>query len=73
MIRSQNINGNGHLTHLIAEDLFIENAKQVFHAKTGKWLGTLKPGQQAQELNFDETPTQIPEPEIINPSQLNLF
>lgn len=73
MLKASNINKNGHLTHLIAKDLFIEDAKQVFHAKTGKWLGTLKPGQQAQELNFDEPAAQILEPEIINPKQISLF
>lgn len=70
MIKPGDINKNGHLTHLVAKDLFIDDAKQVFHAKTGKWLGTIKPGE---ELNFEPAPEEEAEPEKINPNQLSLF
>lgn len=71
MIKPGDINKNGHLTHLVAADLFINDAKQVFHAKTGKWLGTIKPGQ---ELNFEPaTEEETEQPEKTNPNQLSLF
>lgn len=74
-IKPGDINKNGHLTHMVAEDLFSETedpnykgAKQVFNAKTGKWIGTLKPGDaMPQELNFD-APTEPEEPEVKNPN-----
>lgn len=71
MIKPGDINKNGHLTHLVAKDLFIDDAKQVFHAKTGKWLGTITPGQ---ELNFEPAPDEEEQqPEKSNPNQLSLF
>lgn len=72
-IKRTDINKAGKLTHMVADDLFYgSNTKQVFSAKTGKWLGTI---QQGQELNFEpqDEPEQQPEPEIKNPNQLDLF
>lgn len=69
MIKPGDINKNGHLTHLVAKDLFIDDAKQVFHAKTGKWLGTIKPGQEL----IEPAPEETAEPEKPNPDQLSLF
>jgi hypothetical protein len=72
MLNRSKINRSGHLTHLIATDLFTETKKQVFSAKSGKWLGTI---DTAGELNFepenDQQETVSQEP--VNPNQLNLF
>lgn len=72
MLNKSKINSTGQLTHLIAKDMFIPTKKQVFHAKTGKWLGTI---DTAGQLNFepenDEVLAQAPEP--VNPNQLGLF
>lgn len=74
MIKSTDINKNGHLTHMVAQDLFIDEGKQVFSAKTGKWLGTIKPGQLImQEINFDQLPEQTTGPETADPNQISLF
>lgn len=72
-IKKADINKTGKLTHMIADDLFYgSSAKQVFSAKTGKWLGTI---QQGQELNFEAEKEQeeTTEQEIKNPNQLDLF
>ena len=72
-MKARDINKTGKLTHLVADDLFNgSNTKQVFSAKTGKWVGTVQVGQ---ELNFNEgeEPETIPEPEIKDPNQLSLF
>lgn len=72
MIKATDINRNGHLTHMVAQDLFIDQGKQVFHAKTGRWLGTIIPGQ---ELNFTEEvePKIVPDETTPDPAQLQLF
>ncbi len=70
MIRNNDINRKGYLQHMVAKDMFIEQAKQVFNAKTGKWIGTITPGN---ELNFEPEIEQEQEPEIKNPNQLQLF
>jgi hypothetical protein len=57
------------LTHLLADDLFTDDIKQVFCAKTGKWIGTLT--NRHYNLIPDEEPTQEPEKPDLN--QLSLF
>jgi hypothetical protein len=72
-ITHYDINASGQLTHMIAADLFYgDSAKQVFSAKTGKWLGTI---QRGKELNFapEIEPEEATEPEIKNPAQLSFF
>lgn len=60
------------LTHLLADDMFAGELKQVFNAKTGKHIGYIYEGK---EIITDEEP----EPEFLqpdekpNPSQLSLF
>lgn len=65
------LNPRGKLKNLIAKDLFREDFKQVFDAKTGKHLGTV---HQAAEFNFDAKIEETP-PEVIpeNPAQTKLF
>lgn len=72
MIRTNDINKTGKLQHMVAKDMFIDKAKQVFNAKTGKWIGTITPGN---ELNFEPENEQEEnqEPEIKNPMQISLF
>lgn len=72
MIHAKDINRKGYLQHMVAKDMFIEQAKQVFNAKTGKWIGTITPGD---ELNFEPEiePEDPQEPETKNPDQLSLF
>lgn len=72
MIKANDINKTGKLQHMVAEDMFIDKAKQVFNAKTGKWIGTITPGN---ELNFEPEiePEDPQEPETKNPDQLSLF
>lgn len=60
MLNRSKINSTGHLTHMIAKDLFTETKKQVFSAKSGKWLGTI---DTAGQLNFE--PENEPEETII--------
>ena len=65
------LNPRGKLQHLIAKDLFREDFKQVFDAKTGKHIGTV---HQAAEFNFDaKTEETAPEVPFINPAQTKLF
>lgn len=72
MIRTNDINKTGKLQHMVAKDMFIDKAKQVFNAKTGKWIGTITPGN---ELNFEpeNEPEETPEQETKNPMQISLF
>lgn len=72
MLNRSKINSTGHLTHMIAKDLFAETKKQVFSAKTGKWLGTI---DTAEELNFEpeNEPEETLQQEIKNPNQISLF
>lgn len=70
-ISRNKINGKGKLQHMIAEDLFADDLKQVFSAKTGKYLGVIATGQ---EINFEEQVEALEQPkEHTNPNQLNLF
>lgn len=46
MFDSQDINSNGKLKHLVAPDMFWNGYKQVFAAKTGKYLGILEENQK---------------------------
>lgn len=66
------INAAGKLTHMVAPDMFYNGCKQVFSAKTGKWLGTV---QAYHEINFTEVeePERMQEPEKENINQLSLF
>lgn len=72
MLNRSKINSTGQFTHMIAKDLFTDTKKQVFSAKTGKWLGTI---DTSGELNFepenDEVLTPVKEP--INRNQLAMF
>jgi hypothetical protein len=68
MLTRHNIN-NGKLSHLLAEDLFSDDLKQVFSAKSGKWLGTIREGQEITEQEEQE----IKETEKENINQLKLF
>jgi len=72
MLNRSKINSTGQLTHLIAADLFTDTKKQVFSAKTGKWLGTI---DTFGELNFEpeNEPKETTEPETKNPNQTSLF
>jgi hypothetical protein len=57
------------LTHLLADDLFTDEIKQVFCAKTGKWVGTL----QNKQYNLVPDEIENQEPEKANPNQISLF
>ena len=72
MLNRSKINNTGHLTHLIAKDMFADTKKQVFSAKSGKWIGTI---DTAGELNFEPEiePQETTILEPVNPKQLNLF
>lgn len=72
MLNRSKINSTGQLTHLIAKDLFAATKKQVFSAKTGKWLGTI---DTAGELNFEPEiePEETTPQETTNPNQISLF
>lgn len=71
MFNRSKINSSGQLTHLIAKDMFCNGAKQVFSAKTGKWLGTI---DTAAELKFEpENEPEQQESERHNPNQISLF
>lgn len=71
------------LTHLVADDLFsgsgdpkYKGAKQIFDAKTGKWIKTLRTGEAIPlTLNFDTPPEpeEKKEPEFKDPNQGSLF
>lgn len=65
------INKDGKLKHLLADDLFSEDIKQVFNAKTGKYIGYIKDGLQIIEEEGHEI--QPPEEPQKNPDQLSLF
>ena len=66
------INPKGKLQHLIAPDMFEGGKRQVFNAKTGKWIATVTKGN---EFNFTplEEATEPQEEINNNPNQLNLF
>lgn len=65
------INSGNRLQHMIAEDLFADDLTQVFSAKTGKYLGVIK---QGQEIDFQEQVEALEQQrETKNPNQLNLF
>ena len=67
----KDINKTGKLTHMVATDLFLgDEATQVFNAKSGKWIATIRKGQ---ELNFEPDPEELKEVETVNPNQLILF
>lgn len=57
---------------MIAEDLFTSKIKQVFSARTGKWLGAI---DTSHEFNFDDPADELPQEEVnpINQNQLKLF
>jgi hypothetical protein len=71
-MKVRDINKTGKFTHMVADDLFLGVAtKQVFSAKTGKWLGTI---DYAEQINFKEVEEELdPEPQVSNPNQLSLF
>jgi len=69
-LNPHNINKSGKLKHLIADDLFEEDIKQVFNAKTGQYIGYIKDGQQVIAEQPEETQ---PDQEKKNPDQLELF
>jgi hypothetical protein len=68
MLTRHNINKDK-LSHLLAEDLFTNDLKQVFSAKSGKWIGTIREGPQITEQEEQE----IKEVEKENINQLKLF
>ena len=71
LFNKQKINSTGKLQHMIADDLFSDDLAQVFSAKTGKYLGVVK---QGQEIDFQEQIEALEnhrEPE--NKQQLSLF
>ena len=73
MLNRSKINSTGQLTHMIAKDLFTDTKKQVFSAKTGKWLGTI---DTFGELDFEpenDKDEQEPEIQVVNPAQTSLF
>jgi hypothetical protein len=58
------------LTHLVAPDLFLEDTRQIFDAKSGKWLGTIKNGEELIKQPVEEE--RKPDDKR-NPNQLLLF
>lgn len=72
MLNRSKINSTGQFTHMIAADLFTDTKKQVFSAKSGKWLGTI---DTHGELNFEPESEENQEPELqqVNPNQTSLF
>jgi hypothetical protein len=64
------LNNNKKLEYLIAPDLFASDLKQVFSAKTGKYLGVVKEGQQ---ISIQEQAEAIEQPDKPNKAQLKLF
>ncbi len=72
MLNRSKINSSGQLTHMISKDLFADTKKQVFSAKTGKWLGTI---DTAGELNFEpeNEPEEQQDQAPVNPNQISLF
>lgn len=72
MLNRSKINSTGQLTHMVAADLFTASKKQVFSAKTGKWLGTIDTaGELYFEPEIEETISHVPEP--VNKNQLAMF
>lgn len=70
-IKSNNINQFGKLSHLLADDLFYgSNVKQVFSAKSGKWIGTITRGVENLINEIEDEQALIP---IKNENQLILF
>lgn len=67
------INKDGKLKHMLADDLFAKEIKQVFNAKTGAYIGYIIDGEQI----ITEPPTEEPIPDEPtpppNPDQLSLF
>lgn len=53
--------------------MFSEDHIQVFSAKKGEWLGTIRKGQEAPPELFTEPEDPQPEKEIDNPQQSKLF
>lgn len=62
----------GKLTHLLADDLFEDDIKQVFHAKTGKHIGYIRNGIEII-TEEDPEPDFLPQDEKPNSSQLSMF
>lgn len=67
----QRIN-DGRLIYMLSDDLFDNGLIQVFSARTGKFVGTYRPGEQVPEDRTDEEIPVIEIPEK-HDSQLNLF
>lgn len=68
----RDINSNGRLEHITAPDLFEkENIVQVFSAKSGKWIGTIRCGKPHLQEEIEEPGEDLQPP--LNPDQLNLF
>jgi hypothetical protein len=64
------LNTNGKLTHMVAKDMFSKSMKQVFCAKSGKWIATIRAWEDAPEVK--QVPEVIEEKQI-NKNQLQLF
>lgn len=56
-----------------AEDLFYDKMVQVFSRKTGEYLGYVYIGQDPETLQEQIDAEPLPETEIPNINQLNLF
>lgn len=70
--RRSDIN-NGTLSHLVADDLFKADTKQVFDSKTGKFVGYLS---NQMTMVFAAPEVEPEQPEILppaNPNQISLF
>jgi len=67
------INPSGKLQHMISPDLFTSGVKQVFNAKTGKWIGKIDTRGTLFEKPEEENIIPIEEPIPQDPNQLQLF
>lgn len=72
MIKSKDINASGKLTHLVAASLFNQDCKEVFNAKNGKWIGSLKEGQTLEMLQYEIEQIKEEKP-FLDPNQISLF
>lgn len=66
------LNKKGKLTHLLADDLFANDLKQVFSPKTGKQVGYIRDGLITILPDEDNPPDDPPET-TTDPQQLYLF
>ena len=57
--------------YMKAQDMFIENAKQIFCRKTGEFICLIKEGQKIPEL-FDKIQEEEEKPKT-DPNQIKLF